>query len=274
VIETRITAPKKLSLNLKELWQHRELFYYFAWRDIKVKYKQTLIGFIWAILQPLVMMGILYFFLADRLASEGLMVPYIVYSLSGLIIWNVFSTGVTSAGNSMVQNSNMIKKIYFPRLIIPGSAVIVSLFDFIWAFLVFLILTLSIYGFAYFNFLTPFYFLAGILLVIVTTIGLGNLIASMTIKYKDVRHALPFLMQLMLLGSSVIYPIGFIKNEYVQYALALNPCMGAIELFRMGINGYSTPMHVIYVNIAFNLFIFAFGLYNFRRTEQYLADTI
>jgi len=272
--ETRITAPKNFSLNLKELWENRELFYFFAWRDIKVKYKQTLIGFLWAVLQPLLMMGILYFFLAKRLAIEGFKIPYIVYSLSGLIIWNVFSTGVTSAGNSMVQNSNIIKKIYFPRLIIPASSVIVSLFDFIWAFLVFIILTVSLYGFEYFNWLTPFYFFSGLILVIFTTIGLGNLIASLTIKYKDVRHALPFGIQLLLLGSSVLYPLNFIENEIVRYILAFNPCMGAVELFRMGITGYEASMELIAMNVGFNLVIFFWGLYNFRRTEFYLADTL
>lgn len=274
MIETRITPPKNLSLNLKELWQHRELFYYFAWRDIKIKYKQTIFGFLWAIVQPLVMMGILYFFLADRLVGEGLKVPFVIYCLSGLVIWGIFSAGVTSAGNSMVQNAGIIKKIYFPRLIIPGSSVIVSIFDFIWAFLVFLILSISLYGFKYFNIFTPLYFIGGFILVIISTFGLGNLISSFTIKYKDVRHALPFLMQVMLLGSSVIYPISFIKNEYIQYLLALNPCMGAIELFRMGINGYQTNMQLIYWNIGLNIVIFFIGLYNFRRTEQYLADNI
>lgn len=272
--ETKITPPKGLSLNLKELWQSRELFYFFAWRDIKVKYKQTVIGFLWAVLQPLMMMGVLYFFLAQRLATDGFKIPFIIYSLSGLIIWNVFSTGITSAGNSMVQNSNIIKKIYFPRLIIPASSVIVSLFDFIWAFIVFFVLTISLYGFQYFNWTTPLYFLSGILCVVFTTIGLGNLIASLTIKFKDVKYALPFLVQLMLLASSVIYPINFIDNEIVRYLLALNPCMGPVELFRMGITGYDAPMELIYINIGFNIVLFTIGLYNFRRTEQYLADMI
>jgi len=274
VSETKITPPKGLSLNLKELWQSRELFYFFAWRDIKVKYKQTVIGFLWAVLQPLMMMGILYFFLAQRLATDGFKIPFIIYSLSGLIIWNVFSTGITSAGNSMVQNSNIIKKIYFPRLIIPASSVIVSLFDFIWAFLVFIILTVILYGFQYFNWLTPLYFVAGIFAVVITTIGLGNLIASLTIKFKDVKYALPFLVQLMLLSSSVIYPISYIDNELVRYVLALNPCMGPVELFRMGITGYEAPVDLIYINIVFNVLLFIIGIYNFRRTEQYLADTI
>jgi lipopolysaccharide transport system permease protein len=274
VIETHITPPKNLSLHLKELWHHRELFYFFAWRDIKVKYKQTLLGFFWAVIQPILMMTILYFFLASRLEAEGFKVPFLIYSLSGLIVWNIFSTGVTSAGNSMVQNANIIKKIYFPRLIVPGSSVIVSLFDFLWAFLAFIIITITVYGFQYFNWFTPLYFLAGIAMVIITTIGLGNLIASLTIKYKDVRHALPFLMQLMMLASPVIYPLSFIKNETVRAVLALNPCFGSIELFRMGIAGYETPVYLILINIGFNLILFAVGLYNFRRTEQYLADTI
>lgn len=274
MIETKITPPKSLSLNLKELWQHRELFYYFAWRDIKVKYKQTIFGFLWAVLQPLIMMGILYFFLASRLESEGLKIPFVIYSLSGLVIWGIFSTGVSNAGNSMIQNSNIIKKIYFPRLIIPGSSVIVSVFDFIWAFLVFMILSISLYGFNYFSITTPLYFIAGFVMVVFSTLGLGNLISSFTVKYKDVRHALPFIMQILLLASSVIYPISFIKNEYVQYLFALNPCMGSIELFRMGITGYQTNMELVYLNMGLNVLIFIIGLYNFRRTERYLADTI
>ncbi len=272
--ETKITPPKGLSLNIKELWQNRELFYFFAWRDIKVKYKQTIIGFLWAVLQPLLMMSILYFFLAQRLETEGFKIPFIVYSLSGLIIWNVFSTGITSAGGSMIQNSNIIKKIYFPRLIIPASAVIVSLFDFIWAFLVFFLLTIILFGFEYFTWQTPLYFLSGILLVVFTTIGVGTFIASLTIKFKDVRHALPFLVQLMLLGSSVIYPLNFIKNETVRYVLAFNPCMGSVELFRMGLLGYQSPVNLIFINLGFNIFLFVIGIYNFRRTEQYLADSI
>jgi lipopolysaccharide transport system permease protein len=274
VIETKITPPKNLRLNLKELWQNRELFYFFAWRDIKVKYKQTIIGFLWAVLQPLLMTAILYFFLSKRLSTEDLKIPLTVFSLSGFIIWNIFSTGITSAGGSMVQNSNIIKKIYFPRLIIPASSVIVSLFDFIWAFLVFLILTICLYGFDYFNWTTPFYFLAGIFGIIFTTVGLGNLLASLTIKFKDVRHALPFLIQLMLLASPVLYPLNTIENEYVRYLLSLNPCMGSVELFRLGIVGYETSMELIYFNLGFNLLLFLVGLYNFRRTEQYLADTI
>ena len=274
MIETRITPPKNLNLNLKELWQHRELFYYFAWRDIKVKYKQTIFGFLWAIVQPLVLMVILYFFLANRLAHEGLKVPFMIYCLSGLVIWGIFSGGVTSAGNSMVHNAGIIQKIYFHRLIIPGSAIIVSIFDFIWAFLVFIILSISLYGFNYFTLLTPLYFIGGFILIIISALGLGTLISSFTIKYKDLRHALPFLMQVLLLGSSVIYPISFIKNEYIQYLLVLNPCMGAIELFRMGIDGYQTNMQLIYWNIGLNILIFFIGVFNFRRTEQYLADQI
>jgi lipopolysaccharide transport system permease protein len=272
VIETKITPPKNLSLNLKELWQNRELFYFFAWRDIKVKYKQTMIGFLWAVLQPIMMMGVLYFFQAKQLAANGFKIPFLIYSLSGLIIWNVFSSGITNAGGSMVQNSNIIKKIYFPRLIIPTSSVIVSLFDFIWAFLVFLILTISLYGFNYFNLFTPIYFLAGIMVIIFTSIGLGNLIASITIKFRDVRHAMPFLVQLMFLAF--IFPLSSIENEYVRYLLAFNPCMGAVELFRMGITGYAASVELIYLNLGFNFLLFIVGLYNFRRTEQYLADTI
>lgn len=272
--EEIIKPQSSFSLNFKEIWDARELFYYFAWRDIKVKYKQTLFGFLWAIIQPLAMMGILYFFMSKKVEADGLKIPYLIYSLSGLIIWNIFSTGVTNAGNSMMQNANIIKKIYFPRLIIPVSSIIVGIFDFIWALVLFLILTISLYGFDYFHLLTPIYFLAGICYIIFATFGLGNFIASFTVKYKDFRHALPFLIQLMLLASSVIYPLQFIENTTIKYILSLNPCVGGIELFRAGITNYEVDYTSLGINFLFNCIIFIFGLINFRRTERYLADTI
>ncbi|MFA6400825.1 MAG: hypothetical protein WCX31_04250 [Salinivirgaceae bacterium] len=136
-IEYRIKPPKGLSLNLKEIWQYKELFYFFTWRDIKVKYKQTVLGFLWAVLQPFLTMLIFAFFFGNllRVPSDGL--PYPIFAFSGLFIWNVFAGGLTSSANSMVSNANIIKKIYFPRLIIPMSSILVSAFDFFMAFAVF-----------------------------------------------------------------------------------------------------------------------------------------
>ena len=138
-MEYEIKPQKKFSLGLDELWLYRELFYFFTWRDIKVKYKQTLLGFLWAILQPIVMTLLLTFSLGKIIAENAtLNMPYPLFAISGLVIWNIFSSGLANAGNSMVINSNIIKKIYFPRLIIPISAVLVSLFDFLMAFIVFI----------------------------------------------------------------------------------------------------------------------------------------
>ena len=131
-----IAPPGRFSLNLRELWQYRELFYFFTWRDVKVKYKQTVLGIVWAILQPLLMMLIFTFFFGRPLHIETLGIPYPLFVFSGLVLWNLFSTGITNAGNSMVTNSNIIKKIYFPRLIIPVSSILSSLLDFCFAFLV------------------------------------------------------------------------------------------------------------------------------------------
>src|SRR5712675_1194851 len=136
-VEYEIKPAGSLSLGLKELWEFRELFYFFTWRDIKVKYKQTVLGFAWAILQPLLMTGIFSVFFGKALNVPSDFIPYPVFVYSGLLLWNIFSTGITGAGNSMVTNSNIIKKIYFPRLIIPASSVLVALFDFAAAFLIF-----------------------------------------------------------------------------------------------------------------------------------------
>ena len=135
-----INAAQNRLLNLSELWRYRELFYFFTWRDIKVKYKQTVLGFLWAILQPLLMMLIFTLFFARALNIQNLSIPYPVFVFSGLIIWNFFSSALTNASNSMVNNAPIIKKIYFPRLIIPVSSILGALFDFIMAFVLFLIL--------------------------------------------------------------------------------------------------------------------------------------
>ena len=271
-MEYEIKPKNKLTLGLAELWQYRELFYFFTWRDIKVKYKQTFLGFLWAIIQPLVMTLLFTVSLGRIISSNSSMnMPYPLFALSGLVIWNIFSSGLTNAGNSMVTNSNIIKKIYFPRLIIPISAVLVSLFDFLMGFIVFLAMLfyyhtdISIPRFILF---VP----ASLLITCIATFGIGTWLAALNIKYRDFRYVIPFLIQGLLFLTPVIYPISLVSNVNFKYALAINPMYSAIEFFRYGIIAQPLDSNLILISVFSSLVFFTVGLFYFRKTETYFAD--
>ncbi len=269
-MEYEIKPKETISLGLKELWQYRELFFFFTWRDIKIKYKQTFFGFAWAIFQPLLLMIIFTLFFGGS-SREGL--PYTVFSLSGLILWNVFSSGLTNAGNSMVTNANIIKKIYFPRLIIPISSVLVSLFDFIMAFLVFI--CILIYQGIHVSFVMfPVMLVVSLLITSVSTFGIGSLLAALNIKYRDFRYVIPFMVQALLFATPVILPISDMAKKWhnIEYLLAINPMYSAIELFRSGFSDQPLQVNLILISLGSALFFFIVGLYYFRKTEAYFAD--
>jgi lipopolysaccharide transport system permease protein len=273
-MQYEIKPKEKLNLGLGEMWQYRELFYFFTWRDIKVKYKQTVLGFLWAILQPLVMTILLSFSIGGIMSSYGkLTIPYPLFAMSGLIIWNIFSAGLANAGNSMVTNANIIKKIYFPRLIIPISAVIVSLFDFLMAFVVFIAMLFYYHNQFSLNLLLfiPLLLLS-VFITSIATFGMGSLLAALNIKYRDFRYIIPFMIQALLFVTPVIYPISLISNPVLKYILAFNPIYGAVELFRYSI--VRSPLDPVLLTISFSsaLFFFITGLYYFRKTEAYFAD--
>jgi lipopolysaccharide transport system permease protein len=268
-MEYEIKPHEKLSLGVKELWQYRELFFFFTLRDIKVKYKQTFFGFAWAIFQPLLLMAIFTVFFGKGGPQEGL--PYPVFALSGLILWTVFSTGLTNAGNSMVTNANIIKKIYFPRLIIPISSILVALFDFIMAFVIFIVILIyyqvhvSLVWF-------PVMLVVSIFITSISTFGVGSLLAALNVKYRDFRYVIPFMVQALLFLTPVIYPVSKISNGWIQYALAVNPMYSAIELFRSGFNEQALQFNLLYISFGSALFFFIVGLFYFRKTEVYFAD--
>ncbi|MBA3970764.1 MAG: ABC transporter permease [Bacteroidetes bacterium] len=271
-MEYEIKPKEKFSLGLAELWQYRELFYFFTWRDIKVKYKQTTLGFAWAILQPLLMMIIFTAVFGKTFKDPELIgVPYEVFAFSGLILWNIFSSGLTSAGNSMVSNANIIKKIYFPRLIIPVSAVLVSLFDFLMAFAVFI--GLLIYYHIDINISRAIIFLPlSLLITTVATFGIGSLLAALNIKYRDFRYIIPFMVQALLFITPVIYPISIISNPVLKYVVAANPMYSAIALFRSALFDKPLQLDLILISITSAVLSFVIGIYYFRRTEAYFAD--
>jgi lipopolysaccharide transport system permease protein len=268
-IAYEIKPTGKLSLGLKELWEFRELFYFFTWRDIKVKYKQTVLGFAWAVLQPFLMMIIFSVLFRKVFNDPSNNIPYPVFVYSGLLLWNVFSTGITSAGNSMVANSNIIKKIYFPRLIIPASSVLVALFDFAAAFLI--LVGLLIYYQVPVNLLKMACFMpAGLLITVVATFGIGSWLAALNIKYRDFRYVIPFLILALLFLTPVIYPPGI--YEQWKFLVALNPMYSAIEFFRCGLTNRPVDLLFALISMSSALAFFLLGIFYFRKTESYFAD--
>jgi len=270
-MEFEIKPQNKFSLGLKELWEYRELFYFFTLRDIKVKYKQTLLGFLWAVIQPLVMALLFSFFLGKAIANyTELPLPYEIFAFSGLIVWGIFSSGLNNAGNSMVTNANIIKKIYFPRLIIPISAVLVGLFDFLMAFGVFIVYGL-LQGIQ-FNVSALYYFPLAILLTCIATFGAGTLLASLNVKYRDFRYVIPFLIQFLLFVTPVIYPTSIAKKPILQTMLSLNPMSAPLEIFRAGISDAGVNWQLTLISVCSSLVVFMLGLVYFRKTEAHFAD--
>lgn len=269
-MEQKISPPGKVWLGFNELWEYRELFYFFTWRDIKVKYKQTFLGFAWAILQPFIMMVIfsLFFGKALNVPSDG--IPYPLFAFSGLMLWNVFSTGLSGAGNSMVSNANIIKKIYFPRMIIPMSSILVAVFDFFMAFVVYLGLVIYFdYGI---ELKTVYLVPLSILLTIIATYGPGLLIAALNVKYRDFRYVLPFIVQVGLFLTPVIYPISLVSNPILQKVLSLNPMYAPITLVRNALIDNPLDYQNLFISITSSLFLLIIGLIYFRKTESYFAD--
>ena len=274
-MEYEIKPHEKLRLGIKELWQYRELFFFFTWRDIKIKYKQTLLGFAWAVLQPVIMMfifagiGKMY-----NIPAGGLPRPVFVYA--GLLLWNIFSSGVNNAGNSMVTNANIIKKIYFPRLIIPVSSVLAALFDFIMTFLVFIgiLIFYIVQGKVHINLLSFILVLPlSVFIASITTVGIGSWLASLNVKYRDFRYVIPFMVQVLFFLSPVMYPISG-KHLFpgAKYVVALNPLYSSIELFRSTFSNTTLHIYLVMISFVSAMAFFTVGLFYFRKTEAYFAD--
>ena len=272
---SEITPPRAFTLNIKELIEYGELFYFFTWRDIKVKYKQTVLGFLWAILQPFITMIVFTFFFGNLLQMPSSSLPYPVYVLSGLLLWNVFSSGVVNAGNSMISNSNIIKKIYFPRLIIPFSVILVSVFDFLMTLMIFFVVLIyfTIYkgmDIHWLNFLAVLPI--SLILACIATFGTGTLLAALNIKYRDFRYLIPFMIQTLLFVTPVIYPMSIVRSEYVKWILSVNPMFASIELLRGSMTGIYTDFYLFFISFFTSLLLLFFGIIFFRSTEYYFAD--
>jgi lipopolysaccharide transport system permease protein len=263
---SRAWAP----LNLRELWEYRELLYFLAWRDIKVRYKQTVLGVAWVVMQPLLLTLIFTVFLGmlARVPTEGVPYPLLVYA--GLLPWSFFSSAVSTGAVSMVSNSHLVTKIYFPRLLVPFAAVAARLIDFAIASVI--LGGLMLY---YRQALTPSALMAPVLiaLTLLFTLAVSTLAAALNAKYRDVGVMLPVLLQLWMYVSPVLYPFGIIPEAW-RGLYKLNPLVGIIDGFRSAILGRPFDWGALAVTVAATALLLAYSLFAFRRAEKSFADVI
>jgi len=261
-----------VSLKLRELWEYRELLYFLTWRDIKVRYKQTVLGAAWAIIQPFMTMVVFSLFFGKLAAIPSDGVPYPIWSYAALVPWTFFASGLTMSSNSLVSSANLIKKVYFPRLTIPIATVLSGVIDFVLAFIVLLILML-LYGIlptANIIFLPYF-----ILLAFVTSLGVGLWLSAMNVQFRDIRYVVPFLTQFWLFATPVAYPSSLIQNETLRALYGINPMAGVVEGFRWTLLGTDTaPGTMIVISSIAALLLLISGLFYFRRMEKTFADMV
>jgi len=275
-MEHTISPPASTSLNTRELWRYRELFYFFTWRDIKVKYKQTALGFLWVLLQPLLLMATfsLFFHRGLGVSTDG--VPPPIFYLSGLLFWNLFASGLSGAANSMVENAHIIKKIYFPRLVIPCSSVLVAGFDFAVALAMFVGMLLGC-RFFFPEFAVDFVQFVLVLplsvgMAAIATLGLGSMLAALSVKYRDFRYVVPFAVQFLFFLTPVLYPLQLIESPALRYALACNPLTGAITLARSAFSPAPLDWGVVGISATAAVLLLLAGLFTFRKMEAHFAD--
>lgn len=257
-------------LDLRALWAYRELLYFLMWRDIKVRYKQTVLGAAWAVIQPLVTMIVFTYFFGKlaRMPTDG--VPYPIFVYTALLLWTFFSNGVTSGGNSLIGSSNLITKVYFPRLIIPSAAVGAGLLDLAIASV--LLIGLLVY----YDFAVTWAYLMLLPIIVITTLfalGVGIWASALNVRFRDVRYALPFLIQIWFFVSPIIYPSSLVPEEW-RWLLALNPFTGIVEAFRASLFGRDLPWLPLAYSAGFTLIMLVYSSYTFRRMERSFAEII
>jgi lipopolysaccharide transport system permease protein len=257
-------------ISLKDLWAYRELLFFLTWRDVKVRYKQTALGAAWAILQPLFMMVIFTLFFG-RLAGVGSAgIPYPLFALAGLVPWTFFSNAITQSGNSLVGSANLISKVYFPRLLVPAAAMLAGLVDFALAFVMFCVLM------AYYRVVPTIEVLFVPVLVLLTAIfalGVGTWMSALNVKYRDVRFALPFIIQLWLFVSSVIMPSSALPLKW-RRLLLLNPMSAIIEGYRSALFGLPFDWPALGIASLLTIATLLYAIYSFGRVERSFADII
>jgi lipopolysaccharide transport system permease protein len=263
--------PGLASLGLRELWEYRELLYFFVWRDIKVRYKQTVLGAAWAIIQPFFMMVVfsLFFGRLAHVPSDG--IPYPIFVYCALLPWQLFAHALSESSNSLVANERLLTKVYFPRLLIPVSSVLGGLVDFVIAFVI-LFLMMAWYG------IGPTWAIAAlpgfILLAMASALGVGLWLSALNVRYRDVRYTIGFLIQFWLLATPVAYSSSLIPARW-RALYGLNPMAGVVEGFRWALLGKSEgPGALLTVSVVVVILILIGGFYYFRRMEAEFADVV
>lgn len=259
------------SLRFDDLWKYRELLFFLIWRDIKVRYKQTIIGATWAIIQPFFTMVVfsLFFGLLAKIPSDG--IPYPIFSYSALVPWMFFANGLNQSSESLVTNSNLIKKVYFPRIIVPIAAVMSGIVDFFLAFGVLI-------GIMFFYGIIPTWHIiwlpAFIILTFTTSLGVGFWLSAMNVQFRDVRYTVPFLIQFWLFSTPIAYPTSLLSEPW-RTAYAVNPMVGVVEGFRWALLGTNTaPGPIIIVSGIVAVMVLISGAFYFRKMEKTFADFV
>lgn len=263
-------AKKWVALDLRDLWAYRELFYFLIWRDVKVRYKQTLLGATWIILQPVLTMILftLLFGQVMKVPSDG--IPYPLFAFAGLLPWMFFSSSVTNSSNSLVGSANLITKVYFPRLIIPAAAIGARLVDFAIGFLILLAL-LIYYGVA----LTwAALMLPGlVVLTMLLALGVGMWLSALNVRYRDIGALVPFLIQIGFFATPIVYPSSLLPASW-QWALRVNPLTGILEGYRSALFGREFGWRALGISATITLSFLVYSAYSFRRMEKDFADIV
>jgi len=271
--ETLVLKPTKgwIALNLKDLWRYRELVYFLVWRDVLVRYKQTLLGAAWAIFQPLMQMVVFNFLFGSMAKITTGEIPRPIFTFSALLPWNLFSKALVDASNSLVANRNMITKVYFPRLVVPLASVLSGVVDFLIAFLILIGMMV------YYQVVVPatvWLVPVLILLALALAFGAGLWFSAWNLHYRDVRYFIPFLSQFWMLASPIAYPLSEIPEKW-QTLYMLNPMVGVVEGFRWTLlGGENLPHLALLVSVVITTVVLIGGLYYFRRMERTFADTV
>ncbi|HIE52460.1 MAG TPA: ABC transporter permease [Armatimonadetes bacterium] len=268
-----VIQPRKglVGIDFQELYRYRELLYFLTWRDVKVRYKQTVLGAAWAILQPFLTMVVftLFFGKMAKMPSDG--IPYPIFSYAGLLPWSYFANALSNSGNSLVGSANLITKVYFPRLIIPMGATLAGLVDFAIAMVV-------LGGMmVYYHFVPSwgmFLFPVLVFFTFLLATGTGLYLSALNVKYRDVRYVIPFFIQLWLFASPVIYPTSLLHGPY-RWVLSLNPMVGLIETYRASMLGHKPiPWEQLGLACGITVLVFLSGILYFRRMEREFADVV
>jgi lipopolysaccharide transport system permease protein len=257
-------------INLGEIWMYRELLYFLVWREIKIRYKQTLLGVTWAVIQPFFMMIVFTLFFGKFVKVPHQGIPYPLFAYAALMPWMLFNESIVRSVNSLINDANLIRKVYFPRLIMPLSGAASPLVDFFFSFLVFIAMMF------YFGFMPTLRILwlpVFLLLALTTALAVGLWFSAINVQYRDVRYTIPFLLQFWFFASPVVYSSASLPKDW-QFVYSLNPMVGVIEGFRWVLLGAEPPGHLIFVSTSISLLILISGAYYFRRMEKIFADVV